>query len=471
MIDWTIKGRLLVKLPFTEFGTDNIKPLAGVSVKIFATKDEGLLGGVYNKWEEVVTDKDGFFIVTKRKNKQTRQFKAEIEFKDEDLKIYGDEAGLIRQWIDENTDDLPRISDHGVQEYVEAVYENISRLPYRVRTYEVYLGYGSQNNGFADFGNQVIDTASTNIYLNNQIMNAHASIWFLYKEIIKFLKNNDAGFDAASPYKIGVKYPHNIPINTKNFDNSNETSYSNPRNKIIFIVANGFRNDLTVNTLIHELMHFWMYLHCTGEIRITFQWLLHKGTHDQRQEKTFVAFHESFAEWAKNRLLEEVFGLTPSGTDNGKPFHREHLLSIGADSIDEIGHYEEAWTHFFNLLTVDNLHRFNLNPASPVDTHAEEITKSPLQRCGSPSVSFTGFLKIFKNIKGTKYENKIRESEMNIKDMLDRACTAVPELAGKKDIYLQLLDPQETKQPSEFFCENIKITPPVPFPRRKKTEV
>lgn len=466
MIDWIIKGRLQVKLPFSEFGTNNIKPLAGVKIKIFGSKDEGLLGGLYNKWDEVYTDKDGFFIVNKRKNKQKRQFKAEIEFKDDDLKIYGDEAGLIRQWIDDKTDGLARLSDYGAQEYIEAVYENIARLPYRVMTYEVYLGYGSQNDGFVDFGDQLIDPLSQNKFLNNQVMNRQASIWFIYKEIIKFLKDNGAGFDSVSPYKIAVKFPHNIPITTKNFDNTNETSYSNPRNKIIFIFTDDFLN---IDTLIHEMMHFWMYMHCTGEFRIAFQWMLHKGTHDDRQVKPFVAFHESFAEWAKNRLMEEVFGFPPPSNDNGKPFNREHLKSIGATSIDEAGHYEEAWTHFFNILTVKNLHRFNLNPDSPADEHAAESGRSlQPKNCSSPSVSFTDFLRIFKTVKGTKYEHMIRENEMTPSDVLDRACTAIPALAGKKDIYLRILDPQETVQPEEFFCEDREIIRPVQVVRKKQ---
>lgn len=460
MIDWIVKGRLMVKLPFNEFGTNNIKPLAGVNVKVYAAKDDGLLGGIDNKWDEVRTDKDGFFIVKKRKNKDKRQFKAVIEFKDEDLKIYGDEAGLIRQWIDEKTDKMPRISDHGAQEYIEAVYENISRLPYRVPEYEIYLGYGNQNDGFVDFKELVIDPDSSHIHLKHQIMNGHASIWYLYREVIKFFKNNNVGFESVSPYKIAVKYPHNIPITTKNFDNSNEVSYSNPRNKIIFIVANGVHHDLTVNTLIHELMHFWMYMHCAGEIRMALQWAINQGTHDSRQEKSFVAFHEAFAEWTKDRLKEEVFGFTPS--EENKPYNRQHLIDMGAQTVEDLGHYEEGWTHFFNMLTADNLHRFNLNPVNPTDDFAAAGRKPlPGDNCSSPSVSFVDFLRLF-------IKERVSEGELNTIDMLEMACSLNPALAGKKDVFTSLLDPLGTSQPRDFFCTTAFTIPVKPF-RKKAT--
>ncbi len=53
-------------------------------------------------------------------------------------------------------------------------------------------------------------------------------------------------------------------------------------------------------------MHAWAFQHSKGELGLAWQLLVHGTTHDGRQAKMWVAFHEGFAEWASNRLYTEI---------------------------------------------------------------------------------------------------------------------------------------------------------------------
>src|SRR5690606_28315330 len=108
-------------------------------------------------------------------------------------------------------------------------------------------------------------------------------------------------------------------------------------------------------SVAHELMHLWAYQHSKGEMGLAWQLLLHGSTHDGRQNRTWVAFHEAFAEWAGNLLYSEIYDRpatiygdvdahTGTTLDNrAVPFSRRFLRERGIRWLADLDHFEYGW--------------------------------------------------------------------------------------------------------------------------------
>jgi hypothetical protein len=249
-----------------------------------------------------------------------------------------------------------------------------------------------------------------------------------------------------------LKYPHNHKL-IKDYV---ESSYCDPANKVIFIIKNTQVDQFDIDAILHELMHVWAYQHSKGEMGLAWQLAVHGSTHTGRQEKTFVAFHEAFAEWASNRLTEKLFQATSQvyGTydDLGIPFTRAHLQSIGITSLSELDHYEEGWMSIFNMLFAKRLHRFDFNGA---DRYPADIFPPPLKKqCDPPFLDIQHILRVFNPQPQRGYKDYLRKEEMNLDSFLKRACDVLfPQNSQQmQDNYRRLLDPNETVQPQDLFC-------------------
>src|SRR5262245_28844701 len=106
--DWTLKGRILLRTQFPELAAKfgDPLPLEGVRVKVSA-KEFGLDPSGWNEWGEDVTDADGNFEIRKEKDKSRRLFRVRVMFKDDTLKIYPENDGLLSKLFDGVTDLIP----------------------------------------------------------------------------------------------------------------------------------------------------------------------------------------------------------------------------------------------------------------------------------------------------------------------------------------------------------------------------
>ncbi|NOS85938.1 MAG: hypothetical protein HOP31_12410 [Ignavibacteria bacterium] len=419
--NWIVTGRLMVDIPLAEFSAN--VPLPNAEVNISARK---FGNNIWNSWGKVRTDSEGRFTLTKEKNNDKRQFKIEVKFEDDELGVYGDELGGLLSTIRFSAKWILAHQDGG----------GVSRGAGTTELFDITFSDNSSSS-----------TAPERSEFDNV---RNAALWHIYKKIIRFMSDGGVPFTS----KVHVKYPHEGV--KKDIE---ETSFADPFNKMIFIIKNSARDQFTLNIIIHELMHIWMYGHCSGEFRMATQGLVNRGTHDARQNKTFVAFQEGFAEWAKNRLLDLVFAqTTPINSygypDNGLPLLRSKLVSIGASSLAEMPHYEEVWNSIFNFFTVGNLHELDLNTNSIADeVHAERSNiQPPIIICHPPNIGFTGLLKIFLKDKDKGHRDYIEENEMDLENFLTRLCDMSVPNKNKKEELKALLDPTADGLPSGLFC-------------------
>jgi hypothetical protein len=441
--NWTVTGRLMVDIPLPEFTA--ALPLSNVEVNVSARK---FGNNLWNSWDKVRTDADGRFTVSNEKDRDGRQFKIEVKFEDGDLAVYGDEAGGL-------------VTTAGLRCRWLLIHQD---------------GGGTQrNSGTTDLGDITFvdgQPAPNESVRRDFVPVRNAGLWHIYKNIISFMKTGGVPFTS----KVHVQYPQDTV-----YDDTKEDSYANPSSKTVFILKNSLTDQYNLSIMVHELMHIWMYGHCTGEIRIANQARKNDGTHDPRQDKTFVSFHEGFAEWAKNRLVELIFPnagpFSPYGyEDTGIPLLRSRLNDIGATSLDEMSHYEEAWNSVFNLLTVDNLHELDLNTNSnATEVHAERSFVPPADlTCTSPIIGFTGLLRMFLKDKDKGHRDYIEEHEMNVEYIIDRACDMIDDLNNLNEPLKTLLNPANTEQPRDLLCRNLLTTSFIPEKKRanmKKAKV
>jgi hypothetical protein len=94
---WKIKGELLLDPQLEDirnkYGTR--APLSDVPVKVSAREKIVGAWGPWNKWQETTTGSNGKFSIEKEKDKSDRQFKVEVLFKDDTLKLYPENDGVL----------------------------------------------------------------------------------------------------------------------------------------------------------------------------------------------------------------------------------------------------------------------------------------------------------------------------------------------------------------------------------------
>lgn len=455
---WTVKGVIKLKhgqsLISNSTAHGDIVNLPLVEVKVSARQK--ILGAwsPLNSWGTTKANIYGQFSITNEKDRDQRLFMVEVLFKNDQLKIYPENDGVMNYLLEKLTNWHPLIDF--AEDAAEQILEQTSRLVFDVKWLtalkEDKNNAPPHNAGTVDLGDIVFDLATQrDINLANDVAVKHAMTWFVYHEVFDFLKSVGAAFrDEKKP--VALKYPHDNKLLGDNI----ESSYTDPANKVIFIVKNTQVDQFEIDSILHELMHIWAYQHCKGEIGLAWQLAIHGTTHAGRQKKTFVAFHEAFAEWSSNRLTEKLFQGTSSVygqyNDLGMPFTRAHLQSIGATSLSELDHYEEGWMTIFNMLFVKRLHLFDLNVSGRFATPS--YTPQPNEDCVSPSLEIQHILKVFNPNQVRGYKDYLHKDEMNLNSFLKRACDILfPQQAQERlDMYKSLLDPNETTQPHDFLC-------------------
>ena len=428
-----------------------------LQVKVSAR--EKILGvwGPFNSWDTVSTKSDGSFEVKKDKDKSDRQFKIEVLFKDNTLKIYPENDGLWNTITEGFTDMFGEITDK-VEDAVEQLLEQTSRIAYDVKWFKILdedKDDKKHSHGTIDFGDFIFGGSSKQD-LGDSIAVKHATAWFVYKKVFGVFNgfSTSLHFDDKKP--VALKYPHDNPI----IGDNTEAAYSDPYNYIIFIIRNKKSDWFNVDTIVHELMHIWAYQHCEKEKAMAWQLAIHGSTHSGLQKKSFVAFHEGFAEWASNRLTRLIFGkdsnIYGGTTDTGVPFSRRFLKGKNVKNESDIDKSEYAWISLFNILMTPDLHLHNFNSSTDYAAamSSSSVTVPSRHVCSSPALTFDEILSVFIEHESDGYKKVLTKNEMNLDDFLRRAADISDKMTVNHiQMIKDLLNPSKTDAAVDIVCK------------------
>lgn len=439
---WTVSGVVKVRSQQPElvgkFG--ELIPLKGIKVKV-----SGATIGWFDEWKTVTTDAEGRFSVRMEKSCEDRKLKIEVKFQSDNVELRHEHS----------TSNL--VTD--VKWYTIVEDADRRRQPGNIEILPTVFDAGKPND------------------LSNSEARSHADLWV----IANTLRNHIAGYGSSFAFsgQSAIKYPHNSDVVGDNV----ESSYCNPATQVIYIFkSNDGREDhLNVRTVFHEMMHSWAFQHCSGELDLATNLIFTGSTHCAN-EKEHISFHEAFAEFAMERLYEEIFGMPHT-----LPFNRDALkegLSCegSTDRITTLRGmevHEYGWMSLFRMLTTKDLHKYtyggeasstNPDPYSSGNSSVFISIPSGAQiayTCPNP-MNFTlkDILNVFLSHSSKGFTDKLKKSEMNFNAFLDRA-SRILGFTDKVAAIKNLLDPSKTTEPRDELCTGQATMAPQPSPIRR----
>lgn len=440
-ITWTVKGKLKVRTQFDElkgkkFADDNGDvPLAGVRVRVSA-KETKLDPSGFAKWGEVTTKDDGSFQFTISKDKSKRYFKVEVLLDGKDIVVYP-----------ETLVGLP--GDSGVEAGINATLFHADWI----------LAWQDEQKMDGPVVNfNLTFSSSAGEQLNGRDERRQADLWALASIMRNELEKVGSGLGFQSQ-RIAIKYPHSDPL----VNDRDEIAYADPIRRIVFLIKNGSMDNFEIQTVMHELMHVRNYVHSTGEENLAIQLLINGSTHDGRQDETFTVFHEAAAEIFKSELYHQLFGKRAliyrdkNFEAERRPFTRTWLKNNkGIKKLSDIDHYEYGWMSVFNLLLCNKVEELDMNGAGPYAREKTATGTGPKVAIARKSMnfSFADLLRAFDvifNPVPDEFPKQIDVSEMTLNKYFQRLGALVPAFdATMQSAYKKILDPAETKQPSDL---------------------
>jgi len=429
---WTVKGKVTVSHVLPEL-THLLGPssgVAGITVKVSARSALPFgLWGTWNSWGTVKTGSDGSFQVSEQHGDDRRQFKVEILFDSDRLRVkQGGETSLK---LDSTGFPIDLDLDLTPQDW-----------------HEIF----DDKNGGATGGRKAGVTDLGAIPISASVVKKHADLWTLYGMVLDLFAGYGADYKFAS--RVVVKYPMGIGNGAAQFH-----SYSNPLNHHVYVKESEFH----ARTMIHELLHRWAYDHSSGEDSMVWQLAKHLDTHQTRENTTFVPFHEAFAEWGAYQVLKGISGgkvLNFSEDVVYKypflPLTRDYVgdaLGKSERVLANVDYTERGWHSLFNLLTHPFLDRCDLNrpfSESPDDKPFAYVillstTSCPEVRTG---YAFKDVLSVFLKYPTKGIASPLKKDEMDFRHFLDRAGAVLPGLESAKIQQLKsYLDPKSSKNP------------------------
>lgn len=432
--DWTVSGTVKVETQeeelTTKFGTQI--PLKGISVKV-----SGATIGFFDSWGTVSTDSDGKFTITKEKSCEDRKLKIEVQFENDNVKIIKD-PGLVpttgAKWYT-IIEDSDRRRKAGAIQIVPTVFA------------------AGKNHDLSDFDAR-----------------HHADIWV----IANTLRDHVASFGSAFKFtkRTTIEYPNNDQLN----GDGQEGSFTNPAtgDVHIFVSNDGTVDHLNVGTLFHEMMHAWAFQHVSGEIGTFANLVTSFTTHCVNKDES-VSFHEGFAEFASEKLKEEIFPLSfPTKT---LPFNRDALnegLSCEGKvnkitNLLEIEQHEFGWMSFLRMLTTDSLAGFTYKGEASSTNRTDSsvfISLEPKKivsgTCSNPTnKSLKNILDVFLPHSDKGFPKNISNGDMNVTAFMNRAAKIL-NFEDQKNGLTNILDPSKTTEPSDEICSITKRVPTKP---------
>jgi hypothetical protein len=446
---WTIKGRILFEPQFTETREVYGEEVALPDVRVQVSARESKLDPTWDEWGDVHVGPQGRFSFTKEKDKSARYFRVRVLFKDDTLKLYPPPDGLLSK-LTEAITGVSCVTDL-VEDALETALSQTTRLAYDVRWFTIVQDDDKSDKrgpGTVDFGDLVFQQGGR-LDLGDRTARRHADIWWLAKKMIGVLDDIGSGFVEKRPP--ALIHPFQSPL----VGDGVESSYANPQTDVVHLIENARSDHFNAPSVAHELMHLWAYQHSTGEKGLAWQLLIHGSTHDGRQAKRWVAFHEAFAEWASNLIYTHIYENRPAtiygdtdartGTalDNRAiPFSRRFLRDVGIRSLSELDYYEYGWIALFTALVSDDLEL--LDPDT--DETWADFPGLRSWRAGTVSNSrgdpaLVDILRAFKAAPAKGYPDVISKKEMTRVAFLERLLTISPAITDeRRDLINTLLD-------------------------------
>ena len=395
----TLKAKHLMPLLSGKYGTSALK---NVEVRVKGSyKITKKKWGPYGSWGTVRTNSSGVFSLTKKKSKKARRFKVEVKFEDKKVLV------KKSKWI------------------------------------TVYSSSRSHNGPSVDFGHLIFKEGGRG-ELGKRTPRVHADIWVAAHLLVR--KMASYGYPYKS--KLRVKYPSNTVAK-----DSAESSFANPATKVInlFRAKNGSRDHADVRTLYHEAMHIWAYQHCWGELGLAMRLLIERTTHGL-VKKSFVAFHEGFAEFGKDVLVKKIFNVV----DAEKPYTRHYLNNDvpyqPITNLDKLNRHDYGWRSIFHMLILNNLEMYSVGTKSSPNQKFAYTVSIRKKRYDSPRLNFRDILKSFQKAKSKGYKSVIKKKEMSLTPYLKRLAAICPGFKKKHiKAIKEVLNPAGTKQPADVF--------------------
>lgn len=433
---WTVKGNIKAVHTLSEMSTafGEKYPLEGITVKLSARSKIAVVGwGTWNSWGTKTTGKDGEFSFTEQHNGDRRQFKLEILFDSDDLRIKEGQETSVQ--LDNNGFPLDVHLDLSDKDWHEVMND--------------------KDNG-PDDGRKAGVINLGDVMITRTLVREHADIWFLYHKVFDLLKGYGKDYEFKS--KVVIKYPMSIAGN-----NSSSSSYTNPLNNHVYIKQGQFNS----NTLMHELMHKWLYEHSTGEDNMAWQLIKHGDTHQDRENTTYVPFQEGFAEWSTYKLLQEITSGKVGNFDRGSSFDKPDLplnrnyigehFAASERLLANMDYSERGWHSLLNILTYKALGSVDFNlPVNDMYAKRSDKIRCPEAKLG---YSFKDVLSIFMKSQSQGVDKYMSTKDMNFSGYLDRASSMLAGLGTEKIKQIKsYLDPNETLNPNDYYCGKPAVT-------------
>jgi len=408
---WEIKGKIQFFDTMTRDDGKNFnKPLAGVTVEIHGAN----VGRIYDSWGKVFTDSEGNFSLKAEKSKSKRHFKVRVRFEDKE------------KMLSINT---PLLGGGFASDW-----------------YQVFETVNTTDGPTVNIGTKTFSSgAPGDLGKSDNIKRAHMFYWV--KTSMDALKSRGGGIQFTSP--INVAYPANV---------ISGTSYANGVTRTAYIHRNSKTDHGNVDTVLHEVMHLWNYQHNTGTSNWIQAAMSGKSTHEF-QEKAATAFHEGFAEWAKDALMSELFGRKAV-----LPANRFSLATNGLNTFETLERNDNGVAHGLHLLITPQVWAYKFGTSaeqiSEVETGGSPGTftaaakgSQPPNMPATPNVTMFDVLKVF--LAGqhpnwpTAWQVGTMDNGLNV--FCKRASDILPNLSGQeRAMLIEMLTSGQTKEPRDF---------------------
>ena len=423
---WTVKGWLKADHQLSDLNNTygDVSPLEEVKVKVSAKVKRLGVWGTWGKWDEVTTDRHGYFEVDAEKSCDSkRRFKVEIKFQSDRLEVRHKNA----------TSSTTKVKWYTIHEdsQVERT-EHLLNLGDRIFS----------SHGVAD--------------LNDSEVRDHADIWKTYTALLDKFEKYGSGF--AFKNTLNVKARHNSDL----INDAVERSYVNPFTQVLYLFRSndGTKDDLKdleTTVLLHEALHAWTFQHSSGEEDLIANAFASGDTHCF--ESTNVAFIEGFAAFGAEQLRRILFN-----AEAPLPFNRDALndglLCNGKvdriTNMDKMDEHEYGHISALRLLMTDDLYgkTFAGSPTStdPADpgNHIGPVG-GHIPGCPTPPAGFTfkKILSVFLEDAAAGYGHALKKSEMNLEDFIARSAAILDIDDEGAEMLLDLLDPASSVQPND----------------------
>jgi hypothetical protein len=431
---WTVKGKVMVEhlLPELISMHGAKSGLPGVIVKVSARSKIPLGWGTWNSWGQMTTGPDGSFQVSENHGGDRRQFKVQVLFDSDRLRLKEGKETAILKW-DSNGFPLGLEFDLTDKDW-----------------FEVH----NDKDGPAEDGRKAGVINLGNIVIKRGMARKLADLWVLYDQVFDHLASYGPAY--AFKNKLAVKYPMKI----------GKISYANPLTNNVLI----HENDFDSRTVIHEAFHIYLYERSHGEDAMAWQAIKHGDTHQPRENTTFVPHQEAFAEWASYKILREI---SDGKLDNFEgsyaykhphnPLSRSYIaeaLDKSEQSVANVDYTERGWHSLFNILTYAYLDRLDFNQHLSVigddgklETWDHYAFVHLFKSCSEMRLgySFKDVLGIYLPHPSQGVESYMRTGDMNFRTYLARASAILPGF-DKEDVrrVKLYLNPSATKNPCDL---------------------